>query len=81
MSVMHEKATCVCFINMQPQKLKFKVVQINMKQVSYDLWPTYSFLLAPLKMVALTTSRVYLMIYLIDITHVDKICDYVGQKF
>ena len=35
MSVMHEKATCVCFINMQLQKVKFKVVQINMKQVSY----------------------------------------------
>ena len=36
--------------------------------VIYDLWPTYSFLLAPLKMVALTTSR----IYLVDITHIDK---------
>ena len=36
---------------------------------------------APLEMVALTTSRIYLMIYLIDITNIDKICDYVGQKF
>ena len=33
------------------------------------------FLLDPLKMVALTTSRIYLIIYLIDITHIDKICD------
>ena len=49
MYVMHEKATCVCFINMQPQKVKFKVVQINMKQVSYRqllpaaLFKTHSF--------------------------------------
>ena len=56
--------------------------QLNFFQiVIYDLWPTYSFLLAPLKMVALTTSRIYLMIYLIDITHIDKICDKVGQTF
>ena len=32
--VMHEKAKRVCFIYMQPQKAKFKFVQINMKQVS-----------------------------------------------
>ena len=32
---MHEKAKCVCFIHMQVQKMKFKSVQINMKQVSY----------------------------------------------
>ena len=37
--------------------------------------PTYKFLLDPLKIVALTTSRIYLMIYLKDITHIDKICD------
>ena len=30
---MHEKF--VCFNYMQPQKVKFKSVQINMKQVSY----------------------------------------------
>ena len=46
----------------------------------YDLRPTYSFsppfcMTVPLEMVALTTSRIYLMIYLIDITHIDKICD------
>ena len=35
MSVMREKAKFVCFIYMQPQKVKFKSVQINMKQVSY----------------------------------------------
>ena len=34
-SVMHEIAKYVCFIYMQPQKVKFKFVQINMKQVSY----------------------------------------------
>ena len=49
--------------------------------VIYDLWPAYCFLLAPLKMFALATSRTYLMIYLIDNTHLDKICDKVGQKF
>ena len=26
--------------------------------VIYDLWPTYSFLLAPLKMIALTPSQI-----------------------
>ena len=36
MSVMHEKAKFVCFIHMQPQKAKFKFVQINMKHVSYN---------------------------------------------
>ena len=36
-SVMHEKAKCVCFIYMQPQKVKFKFVQINMKHVLYVL--------------------------------------------
>ena len=35
MSVMHEKAKFVCFIYTQPLKVKFKSVQINMKQVSY----------------------------------------------
>ena len=34
-SVMHEKAMFVYFIYMQPQKVKFKSVQINMKHVSY----------------------------------------------
>ena len=34
-SVMLERARFVCFIYMQPQKVKFKSVQINMKQVSY----------------------------------------------
>ena len=33
-SVMHEKAKCVRFNDMQPQKEKFKSVQINMKHVS-----------------------------------------------
>ena len=36
-SVMHEKAIFVCFNYMQPQKVKFKSVQINMKHVSYIL--------------------------------------------
>ena len=30
-----KKQNLFCFIYMQPQKLKFKFVQINMKQVSY----------------------------------------------
>ena len=34
-SVMYKKAKLVCFIYMQQQKVKFKSVQINMKQVSY----------------------------------------------
>ena len=34
-SVMHEKAKFVCFHYMQQQKVKFKSVQINVKQVSY----------------------------------------------
>ena len=34
-SVMHEKAKFVCFNKKQPQKMKFKSVQINMKHVSY----------------------------------------------
>ena len=34
-SFIYDKAKCVCFIYMQPQKIKFTSVQINMKQVSY----------------------------------------------
>ena len=36
---------------------------------------------ATLEMVTLTTSPINLMIYLIDITNIDKICDLDGQKF
>ena len=32
---MHEKAKFVCFIYMQPQRVKFKFVQLNMKHVLY----------------------------------------------
>ena len=32
---MHEKAKFVCLIYIQPQKVKFKSVEINMKHVSY----------------------------------------------
>ena len=35
MSFMHEQAKFACFIYMQLRKMKFKFVQINMKQVSY----------------------------------------------
>ena len=35
MSVAYEKAEHICFIYMQQQKMKFKYVQINLKQVSY----------------------------------------------
>ena len=36
-SVMHEKAKFVCFDYTQPQKVKFKSVQINMKHVLYSI--------------------------------------------
>ena len=36
-SVMHEKAKFVYFNYMQPHKVKFKSVQINMKHVWYKL--------------------------------------------
>ena len=43
----------------------------------YDLLIVFSsfYITAPLQMVALTTSWIYLMIYLINITNIDKICD------
>ena len=43
----------------------------------YDLLIVFSSFLmtASLKLVALTTSRIYLMIYLIDFENNDKICD------
>ena len=42
----------------------------------YDLLIVFSpFLTSPLEMVALTTLWIYLMIYSIDITNIDKICD------
>ena len=48
----------------------------------YDLLIVFSpFLTVPMEMVALTTLRIYFMIYLIDITNIDKICDEVGQTF
>ena len=34
-SVMYEKAIFACFIYMPPQKVEFRSVQINTKQVSY----------------------------------------------
>ena len=34
---MHEKAKFVCFIFTEPQKVKFKTVQKNMKQISYSI--------------------------------------------
>ena len=49
----------------------------------YDLLIVFSSFLmtAPLELVTLTTSQIYLMIYIIDITNIDKICDLVGHKF
>ena len=43
----------------------------------YDLLIVFSsfFMTAPLKMVALTTLRIHLMIYLTEVTNIDKICD------
>ena len=40
-SVMHEKATFVCFIYMQPRKVKVSV-QINIKKVSNELKLNFS---------------------------------------
>ena len=44
--------------------------------MSYDLLIVFSspFLTAPLEMVTLTTQHVYLMVYLIVTTNIDKIC-------
>ena len=40
----------------------------------YDLLIVNSFIMtAPLEIAALTTSQIYLMVYLIDITNIDKI--------
>ena len=39
------------------------------------------FITAPLEMVAVTTSCIYLMIYLKNIANIDNICDEVGQTF
>ena len=49
----------------------------------YDLLIVFSspFLTATLEIFALTTSQIYTMIYLIDITNIDKMCRQVGQKF
>ena len=41
MYVINEKSKLVCFIYMQPQTLKFKSVQINMKHVSYTIIHKY----------------------------------------
>ena len=48
----------------------------------YDQLTVFSsfFLTSPLEIVALSTSLIYLMIYLIDITNIDKICDKECQK-
>ena len=36
---------------------------------------------APMEMVALTTSRIYSISNLLDITNIDNHCDQVGQNF
>ena len=43
----------------------------------YDLLIVFSsfFMTVPLEIVALTTSWIYLIIYLIDSTNIDKLCD------
>ena len=46
--------------------------------ISHDLPIVFSYFFmmhAPLEMVAFTTSRIYVMLYLIDIINIDKICD------
>ena len=44
-SVKHEKTKFACFIYMQPLKMKFKSVQINMKHVSYNTNGKYLFVI------------------------------------
>ena len=48
----------------------------------YDLHVVFSsfFMAAPLEMVALAALQIYFMVYLMDITNIDKICDSDGQK-
>ena len=43
----------------------------------YNLLIAFSsfFMTAPFEMVALTTLQIYLMVYLVNITNIDKICD------
>ena len=43
----------------------------------YDLLLVFSFffIAAPLEMLALTTLRIYLVIYFLDITNIDKLYD------
>ena len=57
-------------------------IPLKLLYMIYDLLIVFSsfFMTRPWEMVALTTSRIYLNIYSIDITNIDKICDYVGQK-
>ena len=43
---MHEKAKFDCLIYTKPHKMKFKFVQINMKQVSYNKYHHILVLLA-----------------------------------
>ena len=58
-----------------------RLVVIVTSDVIFHNLQTYTFvkgsffMTAPLEMFALTTSRIYLMIYLIDSTNIDKICD------
>ena len=41
---------------------------------------SYFIMASPMEKVALTTSQIYLIVNLIDITNIDKIFDLVGQK-
>ena len=49
------------------------VLPLLANHMIYDICPTNSFLPFPMEMVALTTSRIYFMIYLIDITDIDRV--------
>ena len=57
---MHEKSKCVCFNSMQPQKVKLKSVQINMKHVSYIL---LCILIKPAKIFSCFTSNSFILIF------------------
>ena len=57
------------------QCLKIRGIESRLYMI-YDLLIVLSsiFMTAPSEMVAFITSQIYLMIYLIDITNIDKIC-------
>ena len=71
---MHEQAKFVCFIYMQPRKMKFKFVQINMKQVSYIHFFLKCLLLHQVNVLA------HLLCHATYFTALNKCCDLVKPE-